>query len=200
MTAGFLCRCAGRHGYTQVAGTEEYVCGGCHLPAPGYEEKRCPLVMFRAGPLDGGAYMVNDLVALAATQPVGQYHWTPEKITSPRTGAVARVWHWSGPPAEVAEARQENTPQGEENTEMAQNTTSDGVTNTQLLERRTALGLSRATLATAAGVTQSQLGSMEKSGKRIKEGVMDRVDAALKKFEAERESAGDKESHTPPVE
>lgn len=81
---------------------------------------------------------------------------------------------------------------------MSQNTTTDGHTNTQLLERRQALKLSRPVVAEKAGITVSQLANMEVSGKRVKEGVMDKVHQALVHFEqqtASRESST-KEEHT----
>jgi hypothetical protein len=177
-----------------VIGTDEYVCASCNLPTQAYEEKMASLVFFRGGPLDGRAYRTADLTAKdehgRIILPLHQYHWTPERVTSETTSQTARVWNWRGPDA--TEYAPEDT--GERKQKM-QNTASDGTTTAQLLERRQALGLSRRQVADQAGITQSQLASLEVSGKRVKEGVMDKVLDAIKHFESQPREASDKESH-----
>lgn len=164
---------------------------------PEYEKKAVKIVFFRGGPLDGKAYNTVDLLdpVSAADLPTHEYRWTQEKITSKLTSQTARVWEWRGAEAVAALAITDK-----ERGKM-QNTTTDGVTPDKLLERRKALGLSRTIVSEKAGVTPSQLGSMEMSGKRIKPGVMDKVADALAHFEREQgvaSESSDKEDHTVP--
>lgn len=196
MTA-ILCVCSGRAGFRGlVDGT--WVCADCGLPRPGYERTQVGNAYFRGGPMDGTAYSYDTLLSSAAlTLPITEYRWTPEKITSKRTGNTARVWAWRDPmnadtpepitsSPRTAESQENDMPKP---APTSQNTTSDGVTNTRLLERRIALGLSRPPVATAAGVTVAVLANMEVSGKRVKPGIMDAVHAALTRLENERRVA-----------
>lgn len=199
MTNMILCSCTGRDGFTQAG--DDYVCARCGLPRRQYEEKVSGgLAYFRGGPLDGKAYEYSTLLSGEAVQlPIAEYKWTQEKITSSLTGRTARVWVWHGAISESSHEPAASSPPLQEGTHhMSQNTTTDGHTNTQLLERRQALKLSRPVVAEKAGITVSQLANMEVSGKRVKEGVMDKVHQALVHFEqqtASRESST-KEEHT----
>lgn len=193
-----LCQCGGKYGLTRSG--DDLLCSRCKLPLPGYEAKASGgLTFFRGGPLDGKAYPTDSFLSteITAQLPVDQYRWTREKVTSELTGQTARVWEWQGPPEALLPVRSAN---GNEESSMSQNTTAEGVTNTQLFERRKSLGLSRSVVANKAGITQAQLGSMETSGKRVKEGIMDAVHNALNLLETERGTTSepsDKEDHTP---
>lgn len=184
-----FCKCSGRRGFRLVG--DDFVCVRCNVPQPGYEVTASGgLTFFRGGPLDGKAYETASLLdpTTAAELPVHEYRWTAEKITSQLTGQTARVWLWKGPdaaPAAPVNNGSDRTNHKESKT-MAQNTSTDGLTNETLLAQRKELGLSRRQVAEQAGITQAMLCSMETSGKRVKEGVMDKVAGALAHFRSEQ--------------
>lgn len=76
-----------------------WVCGMCHRPKKYWVQSQGDAVLnfFRGGPLDGLAYKTSDLLTPAASSlHVNEYDWTPETITSEKTGATARVWVFRG--------------------------------------------------------------------------------------------------------
>lgn len=97
---GFGCSTAAhrKYGYSNLGiGTDQqfWVCGACRRPEANMTrwEADTMLNFFRGGHLDGLAYATADLLQPSALPlRVDRYRWTPETITSERTGATARVW------------------------------------------------------------------------------------------------------------
>lgn len=72
-----------------------WVCGECQKPKKYWLQAQGDIVLnfFRGGHLDGLAYKTSDLLAKESLPlRVHEYDWTPEVITSEKTGAQARVW------------------------------------------------------------------------------------------------------------
>lgn len=89
-------------GFTNLgAGTPHqwWVCGTCHRPKKYWVQAQGDAVLnfFRGGHLDGQAYKTSVLLTPAALPlRVHEYSWTPEIITSEKTGSTARVWVFNG--------------------------------------------------------------------------------------------------------
>ena len=88
-----------KDGYTNLGTAEAqwWVCGACKRPTKDlmrWKAKNDMLLnFFRGGPLNGLAYKTSDLLLPnAIVLRVDLYDWTPETITSEKTGKQARVW------------------------------------------------------------------------------------------------------------
>jgi DNA-binding XRE family transcriptional regulator len=152
---------------------------------------------FKGGPLDNCVYETSMLLT-SPTEPglksLSEYNWTPELKTSETTGKVARVWvhgslfipgSVSPVPVKPAGSIQRVAPT--QNTKKEQRPMSD------LKDRRVALGVSRAKVADAAGLTQAKLYRIENEGKKNTDEEVAQVSEALDRLEAERPAATEPE-------
>lgn len=161
-----ICGCSHQKvGFTD-GGDGFWVCGECGNPTLLYLERQGDelLNLFKGGPLDGKAYETTVLLTAKGLPELGEYVWTPEKVTSQSTGRVARVWNHRTVPV-VAVVEQPVRPAEKKE----RNTMSQEVVETDLLVRRKALGLSRKKLAELVGTTEAKVWRIETGGTRTTE-------------------------------
>lgn len=174
-----------------------WVCGTCGYPTKEWllAEGDKLLNLFRGGPMDGQAYETSQLLSTSALSlPVVTYRWTPEIVTSEKTGRRARVWVHKG---DAAPALPEVTPVA--STQHQQEDHEMAAKKKTVLERRNALKLGREGLAAEAGISASQLWRLE-NDKPIKDGTAAAVEEALTRVEAATaEAAKSAEAITPPA-
>jgi len=193
------CRCTtNKDGFTNLGvGTDQewWVHAQCGRPTDGWLREQGDEVLnyFKGGPLDGRAYLTAQLLSRGAMSlPIIEYSWTPDTVTSQKTGATARVWiHKDSATAEqgAAEAVEETassqgdadageTPHHGGNTHMSN-------TGTSLRERRDALKISRPQFAEKLGSTPSKVYRIETDGKRTTDEERAAYAALLDQLEAE---------------
>lgn len=69
------------------------------------------LIVFEGGPLSGQAYQTKDLLGLPSINlPLDGYVWTSERRTSAKTGAIAQVWRFRDPNADLLSTAAEEAP------------------------------------------------------------------------------------------
>lgn len=94
-TLAQFCEMGSHCAFTRVydAVDELWICRVCGGPSRQYEVKQVGICYFRGGPLDNMAYETATLLTSEARAlPLHEYSWTKDKVTSPSTGAEARVW------------------------------------------------------------------------------------------------------------
>jgi DNA-binding transcriptional regulator YiaG len=148
---------------------------------------------FKGGPMDGRAYLTAALLSRGAMQlPIPEYRWTPDTITSQKTGAVARVWvHQSvDTSADVQGAATSEEPVAAPVATDTGETQHNGgtpsmsnITGASLRERRDALKISRPQLAEKLGTTPSKLYRIEADGARTTAEEKAAVDQLLTSLE-----------------
>lgn len=139
---------------------------------------------FVGGPLSGNAYATSTV--LDHQDLMEGYHWTPEVVTSQKTGQTARVWKHDSHEAEQDQRDADLVTTTQEERPMA-----------TIAERRKGLKLSRQRLADLAGLSHSKIWRIENDGARTTDEERAAVNNALSKFEQDQRAQAGYEPSTP---
>lgn len=143
---------------------------------------------FRGGPIDGTAYETSTLLAPVSegSIPITEYKWTPEVITSEKTGRTARVWlHKSMADTYVPPAEEPAAPSASGDAaapdQPAAPTAEAGTLD--LAEFRKRLKLSRKQVAQMTGLSEAKVARIESGSARTTDDELGQVREALEAYQ-----------------